>query len=168
MADVRSAPAVVTVTPLEMVPGAPVLVAKPSQFVEVAYTPALLLSVQLDAALTEHADFAQACEDGFDAYFEDLYVNASDGELVCVERVYTLTKIYAEVCADVLSFLDRRFGTEITLASSVGFALGWLSALALAQPVEAHAGLVLLEVLATEALRVRDCYLPALCGAFPF
>jgi len=56
----------------------------------------------------------------------------------------------------------------MTLAWAVGFMLGWLSALALAQPVEAHAGLVLLEVLATEALRVRDCYLPALCGHFPF
>jgi len=168
MFDVRSAAPTVTMTPLEIVSGAPVLVAKPSSFVEVAYTPALLLSVQLDAALTEHADFAQACEDGFYAYFEDLYVNASDGELVCVERVYTLTKVYAEVCEGVLSFLDRRYGAEMTLAWAVGFMLGWLSALALAQPVEAHAGLVLLEVLATEALHVRDCYLPALCGHFPF
>jgi len=168
MSDVCSAAPAVTMTPLEIVPGTPVPIAKPSSFVEVAYTPALLLPVHLDAALTTHADFASACEEGFYVYFEDLYANASDGELVCVERVYALTKVYAEVCEGVLSFLDRRFGDEITLASSVGFVLGWLSALALAQPVEAHAGVVLLQVLATEALRVRDCYLPALCGHFPF
>jgi hypothetical protein len=160
MFDVCSATAAV---PSFAFPGAPVPMAKPSQFAEVVYTPALLLSVQLDAVLTEQADFAQACERGFNSYFEELYVDGQDGQFLCVDRVYSLAEVYHVVQESVMSFLDMRFGVT-SLSWCAGFALGWLSALALAQPVEAHAALVVLQQAVKVAVCVRDVYLAARRG----
>lgn len=113
-------------------------------FVEVSYSPALLLEAYFSAVITDDREFAHACGCGFEAYFEEMYqVNEAGTGSVFVERSYTLAQVIAFVVENARSHEDPR-----PIASSVawdaGFVLGWLSAHAL---VDRPVALMALEVL---------------------
>ncbi len=115
----------------------------PSQFADVAYTPALLLDTPFTAA-TLGPDFEWACQSGFEGYFEDMCQWSEDGtDLVCVDRFFTLTEVQAHIVDELLTPDDpvqvRRWGS-VPLAVRVGITLGLLSALALTDRPTALAG----------------------------
>ena len=134
--------------PLVMVPTG--LVA-PSLFVDLPYAPGLLLDAHFPIAVVADEVFSQACRIGFDAYFEDLYEGSSSDEMHFVDRFYTTAQVKNEVGTEMLSPQAQ----QEQLPWRVGFVLGWLSALALAQPQEAQAGLhFLLSIVEREPYQV--------------
>ena len=121
----------------------PLLAVSAAAFVDLPYSPALLLDSCFSAAITSEREFRSACEYGFDDYFEEMYQsNEADTGSVFVERSYTLAEVIAFVVGNARSH-EARF-LPSSLAWDAGFVLGWLSAHAL---VDRPASLLALEVL---------------------
>jgi hypothetical protein len=97
-------------------------------FVEIPYTPSLLLGVQLPIAVVADHAFSEACEIGFNNYFEEMYQCSLSGECSFVERFYTWVDVEREMREQVITFHEK-YGERLSWCA--GFALGWLSALAL-------------------------------------
>jgi hypothetical protein len=114
----------------------------PADFQDMPYSSALLLPVCFDASITSHADYAPAVCDGFDEYFEDMW-NVSGTDLVFVDRFYSWDEVRREIVEGVVPRNDLReqFYGLPSLAWRVGFAVGWLSALALTDRALALRGL---------------------------
>ncbi len=119
----------------------------PELFVDLPYTPALLLDARFGAEITNDPEFARACADGYDCYFEELYDYAEDGiGEVFVDHVYTWAEIEEAIVDLVIRRYDlaEEFYGVASLARRAGLALGWLSGLALSDRGLALRGLSLL------------------------
>ncbi len=119
----------------------------PSLFVDLPYTPALLLDAHFGAEITDHRKFAVACQDGFEWYFSAMWQPTEDKEEVFVERVYTWAEVEKQVMGDMMRRYDLSevvFGAP-SLPWRAGFVLGWLSGLALCDRGLALRGLELLK-----------------------
>jgi len=113
---------------------------------EVPYSPALLIESSFDASITDSDEFRRACQWGYDAYFEDMYVTGeSETELVFVARCYTWVEMVEFVMQNALG--EHAPGYFISRDWRAGFGLGWLSALALTNRREAMMGLTMLTAL---------------------
>ena len=108
----------------------------PADFRDVLYSPALLLDARLGASITDDPGFHSACEWGFNSCVGDM----EDDGLSSVIQYGIRLFVRREVLDAGVPLVDR-----------VGVALGWLSALALAQYHEAQEGLrELMELLGCE------------------
>jgi hypothetical protein len=123
----------------------------PSLFVDLPYSPVLLLDAHFGADLTDHKDFVTACGEGFEFYFENMYhYGSEDLPEVFEDYFYTWPEVEDVVIENVMlsspgeQVYVRMFG-PISLAWRAGFVLGWLSALALVDRVLALCGLALLQ-----------------------
>ncbi len=116
-----------------------------ADFVDLPYSPALLLDSKFDVSITDDAEFREACEDGFKAYFEGMYEMDDEGDGVFVACCYTWAEVVEQVADSVLS--EGCPGRLLPCAERAGFALGWLSALALTDPSMAMRALSVLEAL---------------------
>jgi hypothetical protein len=114
-------------------------------FVDVPYSPTLLLESRFDASMTDDGEFRAGCEWGYSAYFEGMFEwNASRTDIVFVEKCYS----WSEVVEFVVATGRCRHEPEPTPHNwRAGFCLGWLSALALTNQYEAVMGLTMLTVL---------------------
>ncbi len=119
-------------------------------FVDVPYSPALLLESSFDVSVIHDLDFRSGCEWGYNAYFENMCEwDGAHEELIVVPQHYTWPKIVAfvvETAGAVGCFRDKR-GDGFPFAWHAGFGLGWLSALALTNRHEAMMGLAMLTAL---------------------
>ncbi len=113
-------------------------------FVEMPYTPSLLLEVQLPISVVADSAFSEACEIGFNSYFEDMYQCSSSGECTFVERLYTWADVEREVREQVVT-THEKYGERLPWCA--GSALGWLSALALTDRPLALQGAALVSAL---------------------
>ncbi|GHO51697.1 hypothetical protein [Ktedonobacter robiniae] len=95
-------------------------------FVSTEYSSAFLLSTRLDTWIVGDSEFQKVCEWGFDGYFESMYCESEDpAQLVLAEQSYSEAEVVQLVVDVVLP--DHME----SVASRAGYALGWLSALAL-------------------------------------
>ena len=111
--------------------------ARPTDFVDIPYSSALLLEARFDSSITDDPEFHSSCEWGFDSYFEG-QMRSGCVEVVYEDRFYNRGEVCRELVDNVV-VAHRRDKTP--LVTCVGVALGWLSALALAQYQEAQEGL---------------------------
>src|SRR5579885_711042 len=104
---------------------------KPTGFSGLPYSPVLLLDARFDASITDCSWFRDACSDGFEHYFEEVYEADESGDVV-VDRVYTWREVEREIVEHVTRRYDaaERFYGVPCLPFRAGFMLGWLSALA--------------------------------------
>jgi hypothetical protein len=110
------------------------------------YSPALLLDSKFDAAITDAVAFHEACQGGFEAYFDAMYDwDVEQGRAVFVAERYTWEEVIERVVDNALS--EDEFHCLLPCAERVGFTLGWLSALAFTEPAMAGQALVVLEAL---------------------
>jgi hypothetical protein len=122
---------------------------------DVVYTPDVLLETPYQAALLAHADFAEACEGGFESYFEELVTFDDEREVeVFIKRENSWEEIVAYLEDNVCTPDDLWAPTS--LATKVGFCHGWLSALALFDLAEAQRGVVVLTMLAQQRANRRS------------
>ena len=124
-------------------------------FVDLPYSPALLLDSSFSATITDDSEFHTACESAFDAYFEEMY-ELDGNKSVFVEKFYSGSDMVIFVLENVLHWKeDDRLAGLSSVAWDAGFALGWLSAHAL---VDRPASLLALEVLRAliECLSCQD------------
>lgn len=122
----------------------------PSYFVDLPYSPALLLDAGFDASITDPADFRSACDAGFDDYFEMMYCwSETRTDLVFVDRFYTWLEVQGGIVGNVVRTYgpSEQFFRVTPLSWRAGFVLGWLSALALVDRPLALRGLCLLVLL---------------------
>ena len=130
---------------VQMVPVAlPVVSFPPSAYVDIPYSPALLLDARFDASIVDSERFRDGCVSGFDTYFDELYVRVAGQEYAFVDRVSTWDEVEKMV---VEWFLEEDEEGDVSLRWNAGFMLGWLSALALTDRVLALRGLDMLQVL---------------------
>jgi hypothetical protein len=125
---------------------APVVSLKPSDFLTVEYTPALLQPVYLDGSVTQHHEYGQACQAGFEEYFIEMYKGDED---VFVDRYYSRSEVVKYVIATLADtagcFAELQGWFEkVSVAWHAGYLHGWLSALALTSPGLARVGLQVL------------------------
>lgn len=119
----------------------------PADFYALPYTPALLLPLQLDQAITNHKEYQEACQWGFDFYFEEMHEwNETHDDLVFVEHIYTRREVLDLVAREMKGDMPHVFAS---LPCRVGVVLGTLSALALTDFPLAQVGVHLLLHLAT-------------------
>ena len=116
-----------------------------ADFVDMSYSPALLLDSKFDVSITDDSEFREACEDGFKAYFEGMYEMDEEDDDVFVERCYTWAEVIESVVDNALS--EGEPGRLLPCVERAGFALGWLSALALTDRSMARRALTVLEAL---------------------
>jgi hypothetical protein len=114
-------------------------------FVDMPYSPAVLLESRFDVSMTGDGEFRAGCELGYGTYFEGMFEwNESCTDIVFVEKCYS----WREVVEFVVATGCHRDEPEPTPRSwSAGFGLGWLSALALTNRHEAVMGLTVLTAL---------------------
>jgi hypothetical protein len=113
---------------------------------DLPYPPALLLESSFDASITDSDEFRRGCQWGYDAYFEDMYVEReSETALVFVAKCYTWAEIVEFIIQNTLG--ENAPGYFISRDWRAGFGLGWLSALALTNQQEAMMGLTMLTAL---------------------
>jgi len=127
-------------------------VCKPSDFVDVEYTPALLLCTSFTWPFVGDMNHHIACKDGFVLYFENMYHWSADGsEMLFIDHFYTLDEVVQWLTENVCKHKYCPLDGYISLSWRVGIACGWLSALALvdaglaAQGVQILARLVKME-----------------------
>src|SRR6266567_9192245 len=116
-----------------------------ADYVEMPYSPALLLDSKFDASITDDPEFREACKDGFTFYFEEMYEWDEEDDEVFVERCYTWVEVIESVVDNALS--EGEPGRLLPCVERAGFALGWLSALALTDRSMARRALTVLEAL---------------------
>lgn len=136
--SLRSAAAPSFSSLLVLTPVAPAAVVKPSEVVDLPYSPALLLDVHCPVVVVADEDFSTACQVGFDMYFEDMFHGKLLESLQFEDHFYT----WEEVERMVRDLLSAASGERLTWR--VGMSLGWLSALALTDRLLAGRGLELL------------------------
>ncbi len=122
-----------------------------ADFVEMPYSPVLLLDSKFDVLITDDSEFREACEDGFKAYFEGMYEMDDEDDDVFVERCYTWAEVIESVVDNALS--EGEPGRLLPCVERAGFALGWLSALALTDRPMARRALTVLEALLTPSAK---------------
>jgi hypothetical protein len=128
--------------------GVPVTVAaKPSDVVDLPYSPALLFNVHFPIVVVADEAFSTACRIGFDMYFEDMFHGKLLEALQFEDHFYT----WEEVERIVRDLLSPASGER--LVWRVGMCLGWLSALALTDRLVAERGVELLCSLANAEYR---------------
>lgn len=117
----------------------------------VRYTPEVLLDASsLPADIVDHSAFACECRVGYDTYFESLYIEG--------EQDNELFEYRPCDCAVILNVIHENVVSSHTscLPADVGFAFGWLSALARYQPVDAEVGVQVLSSLVTSISHCRS------------
>lgn len=112
---------------LSAVADTPIRRLTPADFSDTPYHPTLLLSLQVDQAITSHKEYQNACKWGYDFYFEGMYEEDEQGNDVFAEHIYT----EPEVATLVMREMQGDFPLAVPLAIRVGVVLGMLSALAL-------------------------------------
>ena len=116
-----------------------------ADFVEMPYSPAVLLDSKFDASMTYDPEFREASRDGFTFYFEEMYEWDEEDNEVFVGRCYTWVEVIESVVDNALS--EGEPGRLLPCVERAGFALGWLSALALTDRSTARRALTVLEAL---------------------
>jgi len=117
----------------------------PSQFQQVPFSSALLLPVPFEALVTVNPGYVDGCAGGFEDYFEDMCEwNDAGDDFVFVDHVYTWAEVEQIVCDDLLKTSVLPGVMPAPFSFNVGYALGWLSALALTDRALALRGLSLL------------------------
>jgi len=125
-------------------------------FVEMKYSPAVLLEASLGADITDDAEFRKACEWGFDAYFEEMYHwNASHTDLEFLETCYTWSEV-VEFVIEVVLGEYQELAVMPSRCWRAGFVLGWLSALALVNRFDAVRAVTLLRALIVPSERTLE------------
>lgn len=138
----KSLPGLTQITPLTA-----------AAFVDLPYSPALLLDSSFSAAITDDAEFPVACSSGYEAYFEEMYQeNEECTGSVFVAQSYTRPDVIAFVMENARSH-EAPF-LPPSLAWDAGFVLGWLSAHALVDRPAALMGLEVLQRVIEPALLV--------------
>ena len=113
-------------------------------FVEVPYTPAVLLNARFSAVITDDSAFREACAEGFEMYFFELERDMPSYEWTdMVERVFAAAAPW-----------DMRGVPALPVTWSAGFVLGWLSAHALVDHLVALMALEVLHALIEPSLSV--------------
>jgi hypothetical protein len=132
-------------------PSYTIVSAAPLDFVDLPYSPALLLDAGFDASITDCLDFRDACQDGFGSYFEEGWEDDGQGNEVFTNHFNTWHEVRGEIVGAVARrydaverFHEQQLGGVVPLSWRAGFALGWLSALALADRALALRGIGLL------------------------
>jgi hypothetical protein len=132
----------------------------PLDFIDMPYSPALLLEGRFDASITDHVDFAVACREGFECCLEEIddfcgLFASWDGmerEIVrTMTRCYDKTEQYWGVC----SLPDR-----------AGFMLGVLSAYAYVDRLLVLCGLGLLTKLVPSCQKEEPEWFKKVEGVF--
>jgi hypothetical protein len=100
-------------------------------FCDLPYSPALLLDGLFSAVITDDAEFHQACESGFNAYFEEMYELDEMLHESFVARRYNWADLAGFVSETVWSIHLHDWRRGVSAAWGAGFGLGWLSAHAL-------------------------------------
>lgn len=93
------------------------------EIVESSALPFALLPHQFDAFISQHADFASACQWGFEWYCEDT------GEFGDIATFYDVQSFLAFEVRRRYDHVDAYFGV-LSLPRRAGYCLGWLSGLA--------------------------------------
>lgn len=119
----------------------PLLVLSPVDFVDVEYHAGLLLPVPFDGSITEHTEYVNACQYGYEAYFEVMLTGETFETSTFEAHFYTRTEVVKEV---VDNMTKAGWSGLDSLAWRAGFLLGWLSALALTDAVLADLGVQVL------------------------
>jgi len=104
------------------------------------------------ASLASHPLFEAARSFGRAAYREAMYGEDESGEVIYAPLEFTREEVLALVDMDI-RLQDRRLAVSVPLAWRAGFVVGFLSALSVAQPDEAQAGLIILVALVAPLLR---------------
>lgn len=115
-------------------------------FVELPYSPALLLDARFSVVLTDTPDFQAACAEGFEMYFFEVWEFkgvGEDGQDIFEMRSYEWAHLIQYLMAAAAPW-DMWGVPAMPVVWSAGFMLGWLSAHAL---VDRPASLMVLEVL---------------------
>ena len=87
------------------------------------------------------------------AYREAMYLYVEErDEVVCVPVRYERVEVFETVYRHTLLPHDRKLALALPLVTRIGFVVGWLSALWVAQPDEAQEGMVLLAALVAPLL----------------
>lgn len=127
----------------------------PADFQDLSYAPGFLIEYLGNASITTHPEYRSGCKDGFHGYFDEMFVwNESGTDLVFRDHFYTRTEVITFLVNCIIKdrYLDSRI--VIPFSFSVGFALGWLSALALTNYPLALSSLELLTVLVDQLRKV--------------
>ena len=112
-------------------------------FVDLPYSPELLLDSGFNAAITSSSEFESACQWGYDTYFDDRYEWDDEGTgMVFVAESYPFAEVIGFVFRNI--FPEKYPHETAPLACRAGVILGWLSAHAL---VDRPVSLLALEVL---------------------
>jgi len=122
-------------------------VCKSSDFLNVEYTPSLLLMTPITARFVGDPYHHIACENGFCCYFQNMVVVECDGREVFENRYYTAGDVDTFLTAIVCEHKDYAGVGSRSLSWRVGVAIGWLSALALTDRNLATYGLHAMETL---------------------
>ena len=111
------------------------------------YRPACLLDVScLDARLTTDTNFVAGCECGYLNYFDP--DDVEDGDVLACTAPHTLGQILESLLAALLSTIGETDYPE-HIPFMIGFSVGWLSAIAVAQPDAAATGMLTLTSMVT-------------------
>lgn len=108
--------------------------ARPTDFLGLPYSSALLLDARLGSAITDAPAFSEGCQEGFGGYFDAIRELGDDVQSLPEVRRFIEGLVTDEIGP---SGVRRRFW----LHWNIGYGIGWLSALALAQYHEAQEGL---------------------------
>ena len=92
---------------------------------DLPYSPALLLKSSFDASITDSDEFRKACQWGYDAYFEDMYVTGeSETALVFVAKCFTWVEIVEFVTQ--MRLVKMLLGTSSRVIGVPGLVFGSL------------------------------------------
>lgn len=123
-----------------------------ADFVDLPYSPTLLLDSKFNTSITDDVAFREACQSGYLMYFDDMYDwDVEQGCSVFVAERYTWDEVIERVVDNALP--EDEFGCWLPCAERVGYTLGWLSALALTERVMAERALLVLEALLVPSIK---------------
>ena len=125
----------------------------PSLLKDLPFDAALLLPHTFDTSIIVHEDFLSSCQEGFDAYFDNMLEQDREGYVFFVDHFYSWDEVQSFLLQNAFPNpnevkLAALYRHELTsLPFRVGFCLGWLSALALTDRALALQGLAFLAYL---------------------
>lgn len=106
------------------------------------YSPACLLDVSsLDARITTDTNFVEGCERGYLDYFDPDEIE--DWLVIAQTAPHTMHQILGSLFSSLLSLIGESDFPE-HIPFMIGHGVGWLSAIAVAQPEEAATGMLAL------------------------